>query len=185
MKTIGVFVVLLSVLGYLLLVRNLSAPETKFTYKPQAAESTAPLWNKFDLNNYLFVSPLSLNGELQDIRDPNYRTDFFNRLNEELTRSKTQGVVLKNLGKCPPEEIEPDCPDWWELSLKDFVAQIRQYFTKQTVLFVASNDLQIDKHYLLSLNGAVISKNSYTQWQRAMSRLVDQSIMTAKIFIQD
>ncbi len=105
-----------------------------------------------------------LSGLTLDIRDPLYRQHFFDYWQGQLTKAGVDGLYLTNLNQCPIITGVPTCQaqyDWWSISLMDFMAQIRQSWSGQTILFEASpistSSEEFSQQLLLQTDGAVLS----------------------------
>ena len=94
-----------------------------------------------------------LNETLMDIRNPLYRQHFFSFFEKILVASQVDGIYLTGLDNANFT--------WWELSMKDFVAQIRQYYSDKTILFhslpLNTNTENFNNQILTQLNGMVMT----------------------------
>lgn len=106
-----------------------------------------------------FLSDLTL-----DIRDPLYRQHFFSYWTQELNKVDVDGIYLSGLNRCPIIAGSPSCRpqyDWWTISLLDFMAQIRQSFSGQTLFFegapIVSKSEDFTQQLLLQTDGMVLS----------------------------
>lgn len=97
-------------------------------------------------DQWLFPTPTAnsqwyLNDNIVDIRDPLYRQAFFSFYQQQLDDLDISGVYLTGIGVCPTGVTDLECQaqySWWKMAMLDFMSQIRQYFTQQTILFEAT-----------------------------------------------
>ena len=121
------------------------------------------------VTQWLFPTPMAtnqwyLNNENVDIRDPLYRQAFFSFYQRELNDLGVNGVYLTGIGACPTGVTDLECQSqysWWKMATLDFMSQIRQYFTQQTILFEATplvnNQEDFTQQLLQQTDGMVLT----------------------------
>ena len=194
----------LGAVGTILLLQNRQFISQKYSYKSLAAVPTAISWDRTQPLNYLWVeieaiNPVSdaaaLKGHLAwkltdyqfDIRDPDYRLYFLSTTRARLKESGKQGLVFGGLFRCSTAETE-DCPPWREIAMKDFMAQVRQYFSDKTVLYQFPPELDLNQkelyaHYLLQLDGVMVKRDQKEALLKIFSGFVPKNILAKKLIL--
>jgi hypothetical protein len=180
----------------LVLLHQLLGLGVRTEYKSQASKFTATSWDKTNLDNYFHLSLVRVavpsekwlfNKRLYDVREPEFRLFFLSYWQKEIADFPTAGLLLEDLSACPPAGTASSCPVWWEMGLKDFTAQIRQYFSEQTIIFAAITPIKknqaLNRYYLKQLNGVVMKKEDQALWQQYVQDKTDTAIYKNKIII--
>lgn len=102
--------------------------------------------------------------QILDIANPLYRQHFFAFYKQALEKAGVDGLYLSLVDKCPPGVSMSDCSNrfnWWSMSMQDFVAQIRQFYSDKIVLFQSlpldSQNFEFNNKLLAVFNGMVIT----------------------------
>jgi len=101
-----------------------------------------------------------------DISEPLLRQHFFGYAQAMLKELDVDGLYLTDLSPCPPGITEVVCRqkyDWWQMSLLDYVSQIRQYFGKYFLLLafpkvLLAENRQFSQDLLLQADGLVFAR---------------------------
>jgi len=140
---------------------QLAARYAGLIIQSQDFESVKKLKQDFRLKNpnfklYLEISPRDWfsAGDILDVRDPLYRQEFFKQWQTLSEQLNIDGIYLTGVASPSPY-------DWWEMSMLDFMAQIRQYFGGWTILFeaapIANQNQNFVNKMLLQTDGMVIT----------------------------
>ena len=128
-----------------------------------------------------------LTDKIIDIRDPLYRQAFFNYWKAQFNETKISGFYLTGIHPCPATVSDSVCQaqyPWWEMSVLDFMAQIRQYFGEQTILIegspIVDSQEEFTKKVLLQSDGILLrdfasiysDQNTFARYYQFLSSLL-------------
>gem|GEM_PF-1988036 len=196
---------ILSVLGLLLWRFN---QQTRESYLPRASSPTTPRLGRSPATSSKELLPLELRinspqrpdfeiiakhpdwllaTNLIDIREPDYRLHLFPFYREYLAEKQIKGLLLRDLGACPELLGTSSCPEWWNISQKELVAELRQQLTDPVIYFQAlpfsEEGRELNRHYFLSLDGVVVGANEKALFEVEIRKLVPEAVYLKKTIL--